>query len=964
MRLSGLIFLSISFLITIGCHSDRGVKKGKDGIIVYLNDSDGVAQKIRLKVINPSIIRVSATPTNSFSRPKSLMIVPQKEIDGKWTVQEYKDSVVLSTSELQAIVSINTGQVVFKDKNGNILLKEKVHGRIFEPFTVDGNSAFHIQQVFNNVQNSSLYGLGGNQLGYTNLQGKDLTLIQRNSEAFVPFLVSSGHFGILWDNNSITHFGNPNPYLPLDSLTLYNENEEEGGLTATYLTDRKNTSPGASVVREENNIDYEFLEDQSQFPDDFNLSAASSIVWNGFISSEFSGIQSFRLYWGGYIKIWIAGKLVFPKPPFSSALQGTDKGVWRQPWNPAKEILQIPMEKGEKYPIKVKWIPDGGQSYLSLKWKKPKTKEQKNQISFASEMGDMIDYYFVSGKNVDSLIGEYRKLTGKAPIMPKWAYGFWQSRERYSSQKQILDVVKEFRKRKIPLDNIVQDWFYWEEDKWGSQEFDSLRYPDPKGMIEQLHDKYHTHFMISVWPKFYTKTEAFDNFWGKGWLYKKSVKDSIRDWVGDGYVSTFYDAFNADARKAFWGLVDHKLFSLGVDAWWLDATEPDIVSNTSLEKRKNLRKPNALGSSTRYFNAYSLEQSKAFYKGQRSEKPNQRVFILTRSAFAGSQRYAAANWSGDIGATWWDMKNQIATGISYSMSGNPYWTMDIGGFSTEGRYHHPNKENLTEWREQMTRWFQFGAFCPLFRSHGQFPTREPFNVAPAGSPTYESMLYYDKLRYRLMPYIYSLAGDIYLNNTTIMRGLAMNFPADSMAKNVTDEYLFGSNLLINPVYKYKARKRQVYLPQNTGWYNLYSGEYVDGGQTITADAPYNRIPVFVKAGSIIPFGPALQYTQQKKADTITLYVYTGKDGKFDLYEDDGLSYDYEDGAYSVIPLRYNETNHTLTIGNREGSYDGMLRERVFRIKWISPANPQSLNFKATADEIIEYKGKAITEVFK
>lgn len=374
--------------------------------------------------------------------------------------------------------------------------------------------------------------------------------------------------------------------------------------------------------------------------------------------------------------------------------------------------------------------------------------------------------------------------------------------------------------------------------------------------------------------------------------------------------------------------------------------------------------PTALGPSTINFNAYSLEQSKTFYNGQRHTRPNQRIFILTRSAFAGSQRYAAATWSGDIGATWQDMKNQIATGVSFSMSGIPYWTMDIGGFATETRYLHPNAADRAEWQEQTTRWYQFGAFCPLFRAHGQPPYREPFNIAPAGSQAYQSIVYYDKLRYRLLPYIYSLAGAVYLNNYTIMRGLAMDFPSDHQALNITDEYLFGPDLLINPVYTYKARNRKVYLPKGTGWYNLYDGQFVNGGQTITAKAPYTRIPVFVKTGAIIPFGPALQYTRQKPADTLTLFVYTGKDGLFNLYEDEGINYNYEKGAYSIIPLIYHENDHTLTIGARKGSFRNMLKNRVIKIKWISPIKPEPLDLNAPVDTIIHYNGEGITVKLK
>jgi len=306
------------------------------------------------------------------------------------------------------------------------------------------------------------------------------------------------------------------------------------------------------------------------------------------------------------------------------------------------------------------------------------------------------------------------------------------------------------------------------------------------------------------------------------------------------------------------------------------------------------------------------------------------------------------------------MKSQISAGVNFSMSGIPYWTMDIGGFAVEPRYEKPNAADLEEWREQMTRWYQFGAFVPLFRSHGQFPYREIFNVAPETHSAYQSILYYDKLRYRLLPYIYSLAGNSYYNNGTIMRGLVMDFPNDSIAANLNDEYLFGPSLLINPVYTYKQRTREVYLPQNAGWYDLYKGEYFEGGKRINADASYERMPVFVKAGSILPFGPDLQYTSEKPADTITLYVYEGANGSFNLYEDEGINYNYEKGAFSIIPINYNDATKTLTIGDRKGSFNGMLQQRKFNIVWITKDNKIGIDTQPNANQTVNYSGRSVT----
>src|SRR6185312_4611362 len=492
-------------------------------------------------------------------------------------------------------------------------------------------------------------------------------------------------------------------------------------------------------------------------------------------------------------------------------------------------------------------------------------------------------------------------------------------------------------------DNIVQDWSYWRQADWGSQEFDATRFPSPDSMIAVLHKDYHTHFMISVWPKFYEGIETYNDFDKNHWLYKRNVANGQRDWIAQGYVSTFYDAFNPSARKGFWDLLDKKLYRKGIDAWWMDASEPDILSNVSPEKRKEEMTPTALGPAAEFLNAYPLENARGIYEGQRASNPDKRVFILTRSGFAGSQRYAAATWSGDIASRWCDMKTQIAAGINFSLSGNPYWTMDIGGFAVEHKFETAKGADLDEWREQMTRWYQFGAFCPLFRVHGQFPFREIYNVAPENHPAYQSMLYYDKLRYRLMPYLYTLNGMTYHNDYTIMRGLVMDFAKDSVAGQISDQYMLGSSLLINPVYTFKARSREVYLPSGQGWYEFYSGAYVNGGQNITADAPYGRMPVYVKEGSIIPFGPELQYTAEKPADPISLFVYGGRDASFSLYEDENGNYNYEKGVFANIPFRYDESAKTLTIGKREGSFPGMLKSRTFRITLITRDKPAGLD---------------------
>jgi alpha-D-xyloside xylohydrolase len=544
--------------------------------------------------------------------------------------------------------------------------------------------------------------------------------------------------------------------------------------------------------------------------------------------------------------------------------------------------------------------------------------------------------------------------------MPKWAMGYWQSRERYRSQNELLDVVKEYRKRKIPLDNIVLDWSYWPVDSWGSHEFDPKFFPDPIGMVDSVH-KLNSRIMISVWPKFYYTTDHYKEFDSRGWMYRQAVNDSVRDWIGKGYIGSFYDAYSEGARDLFWEQISEHLFTKGFDAWWMDASEPDILSNASVDYRKKLSTPTALGPSTKYFNTYALVNAMAIYDGQRSADPGRRVFLLTRSGFAGLQRYSTATWSGDIGTRWEDMKAQIPAGLNFALSGIPYWTFDIGGFCVENRYTQAREgsEDLNEWRELNTRWFQFGSFCPLFRSHGQYPFREIFNISPAGSPAYESMVYYDKLRYRLMPYLYSLAGLTYFNDYTIMRAMVMDFGGDKAVKSIGDQYMFGPSLLVAPVYKYKARSRDVYFPSSCGWYDFYTGIYILGGHQLQVDAPFEQIPLFVREGSIIPFGPEIQFTDEKPADLITLRVYTGRNCAFTLYEDEGTNYNYEKGECSTIKFSYDETTGELTIGDRKGEFSGMLKERVFNIIWITHDNPVAFDPVFVPHDSITYKGERI-----
>jgi alpha-D-xyloside xylohydrolase len=928
----------------LGCDNSK-FRLQDDGVIVKLKPSgENGTHIIRLQVISDKIIHVMASSADSFSSAQSLIAIDKKRDPLPWKISPKKDHITLSTAFIRANVSLKTGEVWFTDTLNHLLLKERDGGgKTFSPIKVDNVKSYQIVQQFDSPADEALYGLGQNQTGIMNYKGKDEVLFQYNSKVAVPFMVSNKNYGFLWDNYSLTKFGDSRDYKELSQFRLFDPKGNEGGLEATYM-DRE-ISGKVFTTRNEAEINYEFLGSGKKFPEGLRLSR-SRVVWTGNIQPEKTGRYKFKLYYSGYIKVWLNGKLVADR--------------WRQAWNPSSWLWDLEMEENKKYPVNIEWIPDGDESYLSVKALPALSEELENSITFTSEMGDQINYYFIYGETPDSIIKGYRDITGHAQVMPRWAMGLWQSRERYKTQNEILSVVKEFRMKKIPLDNIVLDWFYWKEDQWGSHEFDPSRFPDPAAMVSELHNNLNTHIMLSVWPKFYVGTRNYDEFNNKGWLYKRNVINRQKDWVGQGYISTFYDAFNPGARKLFWQQIKDHLYSKNFDGWWLDATEPDMLSNSSIEDRKELMNPTALGPATKYFNAYSLMNARGIYEGQRATDPDKRVFILTRSAFAGQQRYGTVTWSGDIGTRWEDYKAQITAGLNFSLSGLPYWTMDIGGFSVERRYEHATGADLDEWRELNTRWFQFGSFCPIFRVHGQFPYREMFNLSTKASAEFQSMLYYDKLRYRLMPYIYSLAGKVYHSDYTIMRALVMDFSADPEVLSIPDQFMFGPALMVAPVYEYKARTRNVYLPSVCGWYDIYSGEYIRGGILVQSLAPIERIPLYVKEGSIIPFGPEIQYAGEKPADPVILYVYTGKDASFDLYEDENLNYNYEKGAFAVIPIRYNEQNRTLTIEERKGSYPGMLTERSFFVIVVNKDKPVGLNFTAKPDKIIKYNGHKIT----
>jgi len=884
------------------------------------------------------IVRVVKWLPGASAEKLSLVVIqdtlPAVEIKFK----ENSKEVILSSSKITLNISKKDGKIEYLNSQDESILKENGKASI-TPVEYEHENAFSLKQKFQLTPDEGVYGLGQHQYGYMNYRGKKVVLVQTNIDAVVPFLISTRGYGILWDNYS---------------KTIFEDSDKE-----TYL------------------------------------------------------------------------------------------------------------------------------------W---------------SDVGDNIDYYFIYGENMDGVIASYRNLTGHAPMYGKWAYGYWQSKEHYVSRDELLSVAREYRQRKIPIDNIIQDWQYWgDNDKWSGMIFDEERYPAPKEMIDSIHDLNY-HIMFSIWPGLGPNTEIYKEMQKKGYLF------DVVGWASFKY----YDVFIPEANDVYWKYLKKGLFSIGADAFWVDSPEPDIVNATTKESQEYEMKKvgtNHLGSWSRYLNAYSLVMMDDLYENLRKETNEKRVYILTRSAFAGQQRDATTTWSGDIGASWEIYKKQIAAGINFCMSGIPYWTFDIGAFvigAYGGVFNSGGKDPA--YQELYARMFQFGAFCPIFRSHGSETPREIWEF---GEFT-ESMIEIDRLRYRLLPYIYSLAWQVTSDGYTIMRGLPMDFTTDVKTYSVDDQLMFGPAVMVCPVTEYMVHRppehsilvgpehfktkdgkkgvhakyyrdpefknlsheqiepeinhlwytgrpdymtdsafsvrwegklipsqtgkhqfhlisydlkriildgkklpiiytsveqytdlvqleagreydfvlemqnystgaakmklywktpaifgkektveereetRDVYLPAGSGWVDFWTGIKLRGGQTIAADAPTSKIPLFVKEGSIIPLGPFVQYSTEKEADPIELRIYTGADAKFTLYEDENDNYNYEKGIYATITFYWNDKKQELTIGDRKGSFPGMLDKRTFIGVLVKERHGIGIEITENPDKVILYKGKKLT----
>jgi alpha-D-xyloside xylohydrolase len=890
---------------------------------------------VQVQFYGENIVRVRKWLPQGSPAKKSLVVIQNKLPELRLLSKETPSALVLGSKAMKVRISKQDGSVSFLRASGDILLKES--GRaVLAPVEFSGDKGFSLLQRFTLTTAEGIYGLGQHQDGFMNYRGRSVTLVQANTQACTPFLVSTQGYGILWDNTSKTIF-----------------NDGPDGLTVT------------------------------------------------------------------------------------------------------------------------------------------------------SDIGDNVDYYVIQGNNIDGAIAGYRNLTGAAPMYGKWAYGYWQSKEHYHTQDEVVAVAREYRKRGIPIDNIIQDWNYWGTMRnWSGMIWDPVRYPKPAEMMKTLH-ALHFHLAISIWGGLGPDSELYKEMDKNGFLFKPT------GWAG----FKFYDAFNAQANDLYWKYLKTGLYAKGIDGWWLDSTEPDIINALSKESSEYEMKRvenNHLGSWARYLNAYPLMITGALYDHLRKENDRQRAYILTRSTFAGQQRNGATTWSGDIGASWEIYRKQISAGINHSMAGIPYWTFDIGAFVL-GSYNGVFDRGIKEpaYQELYTRMFQLGAFSPIFRAHGSEGPREIWEFGEF----FPALVQADQWRYRLMPYIYSQAWKVTSEGQSIMRGLPMDFPTDAKTFGIDDQFLFGPSIMVCPVTEYmvhrppestvlvptanlrtkdgqpgvmvtyskdvdhrvpsltrvepqidlmwytgrpdyatestfsirwqgklvptqsgphqlhvksfgarrlsldgkqlsflsdstlerytqplqlqagrsydlvmeienptpgavkaqlywrtpdlyakekvvqeRPKTRKVYLPAGSSWVDFWTGKTMPGGTTITADAPIDKIPLLVKAGSILPLGPTIKYTAEKPADPIELRIYPGADGQFLLYEDEGDNYDYEKGAYATIAFQWENGKRQLFIEDRKGSFPGMLKQRSFHIVVVGEGRGAGMAFTPKPDQVVSYNG--------
>jgi len=844
----------------------KSFKQLSDRVNVTLADGT-----LSISPLSDNAVRIKFYEASEGNLPE--LVFTSGSVTPVFQVVDSPSKLEIKAPKITVSLDKQTGKLSYADKAGKVFLSEKAGTRKLTPDIIQGESCFAVEQSFESPADESVFGLGQFQDGQYNLKNVARRLTQVNTQIAIPFIYSSKGYGLLWHQYGLTDFN------PADNSIALSKQEQStnGNAQMAEVT----TTSGTQKVSQ----------NQSLYQGKFNVPADGE--YSIFLDLGDMGNRQYVVIDGkpcmDQSNMWL--------PPTAGALVNLKAGDHQ---------VQV-LCKSNNTP--------------KLSWK-----QADNLTTFRSPVAKALDYVVFYGPSADNVIASYRNLSGNAPMFPKWAYGFWQCRERYTSGTHLVETIKEFRKRNLPVDVIVQDWQYWGNRGWGVPQFDEKNYPNPAGFIKELHDL-NAHFNISIWSN-PDKNSAI----GKEYVAKNRFIPNTK-WL---------DYFNPETRKEYWNTLKVNMFDNGVDSWWMDAVEPE---NDALKGEKTFA-----GAGDFYRLTYPLMVSQAVYEGQRETSSDKRVCILTRSAFSGQQRYGVINWSGDIGYTWDVFRNQIVAGLNFTITGLPYWTTDIGGFFRPGRTQYTDEK----YHELLTRWYQWGAMSPIFRMHGYQTETEPWKFGQKVETNMRKML---NLRYRLLPYIYSEAWQVTKNGSTMMRPLVMDFNGDTAAVSRQFQYMFGKSILTAPVTEANVTEWNVYLPKAAGWFDFWTGKHFAGGQTVKTDAPLDRIPLFVKAGSIIPMGKIIQ-SSAEKSDTLEIRVYKGANAKFDLYEDEGDNYNYEKGKYSTISFRWNEKAQSLTIGDKKGNYQGSLKKRIFNVVLVDENKGFGTN-TGVIGRNVSYQGKQI-----
>ena len=901
-----------------------GAIKDAGGVLVLMQTG-----RLRLEAWDDGIIRVQYTPKSVLPGPATSAVLPANRGTVNWSCDlGDPQTVTLTTPKLRAVVERASGAVRFLDADGKILLQEpEGGGKSMRPVTVDGLPFWKTTQSFLSPGDESLYGLGGFWHGFLDHKGDMVKFQQFNTCDVSPVLVSSNGYAVLWDNAALGEFRGCREPVTIPAEQFFQPDGSGPGLKAEYFADYNLGKVVHTTVAPV--IDFSWGAGKEPAP----------MIKKGRFSAR----------WTGKLRIPQEGDFFFHLR--SATMRGRvviDRKLVIENWiehGDSFDTARVHLAAGDhEFQAEFAGFADQG-SAMQLKWIPPG--EPADRYSWVANASEAIDYYVIRSPTIDAALAGYRRLTGSAPLFPRSAYAFWHSQascmEKPSipnSQKNMLFLANEYRRRQIPCDNIVQDFQYW--SKMGQHDFRSDTHPDPVAMMKELKNL-HYQVMFAIWCIFDAGKPNHDEMLNKGFILNpgngKEWYDPFNPPPG---AQEWYNPWNLQARATYWRQLRDGLFDptrVKADAFWIDSTE-------------------GIGPAWKC-NEYPLVSTQAVYEGWRGSDPDRRVYILTRSLFPGMQRNASALWSGDIGTDMFTLARQIPNGLGVCMTGLPYWTTDVGGFAGGFGYHkdfsYPRDPDDKRYNETFVRWMQYGAFCPMYRIHSARPRAAPWEFGPASEAIAADFI---RLRYRLMPYIYSLAARVTNEGYTMMRALPMDFMADKQVRGITDQFMFGPALMVSPVTVLQATSRNVYLPAGT-WYDFWTGKSETGGKIIDAAAPLERLPLFVRAGSIVPLGPVMQYTGEKPLDPLELRVYSGADGCFTLYDDDGISYGYERGQHSEIPLSWDEQAQTLTIGARSGSFPGMSPRVTFRIVWVRDGVGTGLPESATADCTVAYDGAAV-----